>query len=126
MAVGSMGFNHSGQDAPIDGTSVASTTIYSPGGGLSVSPIFLTFETVNVDAVTLTAIVSVGTNNPDYDNILFAHGIKPVEGAMETVQLPSAQSFSGGVDVKVKVVRAASGTDLTFCAGIGYLAHGFN
>lgn len=125
MAAESMGFSQSGQDAPIDGTVTGSTVIYSVGS-LYVSPMFLTFETISSDSITETAIVSIGTNSPNYDDILSGHGLQIAEGAMETVQLPISRSFQGPLDVYVRVVREATGTEFTFTAGIGYLAHGFN
>jgi hypothetical protein len=113
-----------GQNAPIDCTSTGATKIFEGGNDLFICPLFLSFETLEVDSVTETAIVSVGTNYPNYDNMLRAHGIKPEALALETIQLPSTFSFEGPVDIYVNVVRAASGTALTLIPAMGLFKHG--
>ena len=123
MALKSFNFGVEGQADPIDGTSTGSTLIVEDAGNVHLSPVLLTFETISVDSVTETAIVSVGTNYPNYDDILLARGINPVEGVIETVFLPSSLIFNTKPEVYVRVVRAATGSDLTFVVGLGSFSY---
>ncbi len=82
----------------------------------------VTLETITADNVTETAIVSMGTNSPDYDNIYAARAVVPVEGSVETIVLPASQIINSG-GIYVRVIRAATATDLTFVFGLGYIAY---
>jgi len=124
MAINTLGFNVSGEYAPIDGTTPGSTKIFQVLASNShLSPFLLTFETFDVDSIAETAIVSIGTNSPDYDNILAAYPINTNALTVESHALKSAPIFVNETDIYTRVVRAANGTTLTFVVGVGYLAY---
>lgn len=114
------------EPTPIDATSTGSTQISGDvsGSGQHFVPLRAIVETVDVDAVTETAIISIGTNSPVFDNVLPAHAIKPVAGAVEMIPLWASQVITAN-PLKVRVIRAATGTDLTFVAGIECLNYSY-
>lgn len=126
MAIGGILLEVTGDLEPIDGKTVANTKIFDESdlpSGNHISPVFVTVETYAADSISLTAIFSVGTNSPNYDNILAAHAVKPVAGLAELVPLQNAQMIDSETDVYVRVQRAASGTELTFVVGMGRLQY---
>jgi len=126
MAIGGILLSVTGDREPIDGKSVANTKIFDESdlpSGNHISPIFVTVETYTADSISMTAIFSIGTNSPNYDNILAAHAVKPVAGLVEMFPLQDAQMIDAETDVYARVQRAASGTDLTFVVGMAHLQY---
>lgn len=111
---------------PIDGTVEAATQLAGSltGSGQHLTATRLLVETIDVDSITETAIISIGTNSPNYDNVVAAHPVRLEPMSLETVPIPHSKMITEG-SMHVRVVRAASGTELTFNAGIDVLNYAF-
>jgi hypothetical protein len=126
MAIGLYGPAITGDLDPTDVTSPTSVKLVDetgiPSGG-HVSPLFATFETLVADTVTETAIISIGTNYPDYDNILPGYGVCLVQGSVETVPIQRSQMVNDSTDIYARVVRVATASDMQVMIGLGFMAY---
>lgn len=104
-----------GPTSPIDATTAGATSLGGSitGSGQHIAPTRVVIETVEADSVSETAIISIGFNSPDYDDVIRAHAINPVEKTIEVVPLPPAKFIEAGA-MHVRVIRAATATSLTF------------
>jgi hypothetical protein len=100
----------------MNGTSLGvSAALTGALDGPRIAPIRLVVETLTADSITETAIISMGFNSPDYDDMVRGHAVNPVAGAVDVVQLPPRPVVGTG-SLHARVTRAASGIALTFRA----------
>jgi len=104
--------------ATMDGTAVAnSAALTGEISGNGFAPLRLIVETTEADAVTETALISIGFNSPDYNDMVLAHAVNPIAGVVEAITLPPRPMALSG-SLHVRVFRAATGTALTFVANL--------
>ena len=110
-------------DTPMDGTSTGTAELSSFGANPDhiLSPIAMIVETIEADTVSETAVISMGTNSPDYDNIVKAYAVNPVAGTVVSVPLgvaPLIFNNNTAFSLYARVRHAATATDLTFRASL--------
>lgn len=100
-------------DTPIDATTTGSTTVETT---ITVSGVDRRFHCMLADATLaevenmLTGpVISIGTNNPDYDDIVAAQSVGGVLGNIVALDIsPDRQEIPEGTDIKCKVRTAAT------------------
>lgn len=119
MAYGFQSLGVTLDGTPVDAASSGATQISGDivGTGQHFSPLRVIIETVEVDSVTGTAIITIGNNSPDYDNVLSEHAIRPLSGNVEIIPLTQSKVITAGA-LKVNVRTPANATELTFVAGV--------
>lgn len=97
--------------SPHDATSTGTSTVHSTGTGEDIIPTAVTFFINNKSGTILTpAVVSVGTNSPNYDNLVSATVLGTVVDNSLTAFLTSnTTKIAANSDIKVKVTTAAAG-----------------
>jgi hypothetical protein len=109
------GFRNS---SDINGLFSGVTDLYDPAdhsNGFLV-PVMVSFETKTVTSVTATAIVSVGTDSPNYDDLIPCHKISLIAGRVDNMVIPISKKTTS--KVRLNVFSAGSGTTLSFVARV--------
>lgn len=105
----------------IDLKSTGATRIYEGSASFLVSPIAVAIEVVESDSASNNPVISVGTNNPDYDDLVEAFAVSLVEGTTVVIPLNVTRLLPASTDIYVNVLRAASGTTLTAVVSVNLL-----
>lgn len=99
-------------DTPIDATSTGTHTIETTIAPTGVDRRFhcmLADATIaDVDNMLAGPVISIGTNNPDYDDIVAAQSVGGLLGIINALDIsPDRQEIPEGTDIKCKVRTAA-------------------
>lgn len=99
-------------DTPIDATSTGThtieTTIAPTGVDRRFHCMLADATIVDVDNMLTGPIISIGTNNPDYDDIVAAQSVGGALGIINALDIsPDRAEIPEGTDIKCKVRTAA-------------------
>jgi len=98
----------------VDGKSLASTTIVNTGDG-EFHLMGIHVETTNASGVLTPALISVGTNSPNYDNLVALGTVGTLTDRNLFLSISSNNiRVPANTDIKVRVVTAAIGTSQNF------------
>lgn len=104
------------ESTPIDGKTLGQTKI-QPAVSTNYIPLLVSLETVSISGVVTLPLVSVGTNSPNYNNIMTLTTL-PSAASVITVPVVAGQIFNNQ-DVYVNVGVAGVGTgSITFRASL--------
>src|SRR6266404_1796312 len=95
------------------------TTIFTTDANARFYPVLIVIEMVVATGIGTSAVITVGTNSPTYDNILAAKSPGLIPNAAEVgAPLASGVSIAPSTDVKANVTVGAIGVSGTFKAAI--------
>lgn len=114
--------NPANQPDSIDLTSTGATKIWD--GTLSGTGEVFAFRDIVVivtdsDSATTNPVISVGTNNPNYDNLVEAYAVSLVEGRADFVSIRDPRVAAPDTDVYVNVKRSGSASSLEAIIAFG-------
>lgn len=91
-----------------DGTQTGTTHITqtTDSGEYNFQPLEVYVQVTQEQNVLTPAVVSIGTNNPDYNNIVSAKSIGGAVGMIPLQIQPNVEQVAGETDIKVKVNTA--------------------
>lgn len=113
-----VGFRGAASTTAISGTSTGNTTLCNSESD-EIHPFAINIETTSASGVVTPAIISIGTNSPNYNNIVSMTTVPTSAGTAKTVLLDSAYTvIPNSTDVVVKVGTAAIGTSQNFKVAI--------
>lgn len=104
-------------DSAIDGTTQATstieTTLTEDGVDRRFQVLVVQGTTVEAEHVLTGPVISIGTNSPNYNNIVSSQSIGGVLGMIGGLTLSSdLEEIPEGTDIKCKVVTAATAVPL--------------
>lgn len=96
----------------IDGVSTGATTLFSCPVGANFAIDAVRFYLRDTSGYSTSPIISVGTNNPDYNNIISSLDLSSLDAIGKILLNPISSVYvpPSGADVKIKVNTAASAT----------------
>lgn len=111
---------NSGVAAVIDLESTGSTNIYDLawGGAYKVPVIGYRIDVIDASSVTSPAVISIGTNSSDYDNLVKVLAIPGVVGWSYQKFFDNPILIPNNVDVFTKVIVAGAGSSFTAVVSI--------
>lgn len=111
----------------IQGTSIGNTAIYAEAAnapGQVIIPVQLLIVTRSLDTVTAAPTISVGTNSPNFNNLMAATLLSDLTASLRTkvvdvaANAPIAQCNGNLVTINVRVSVAANAVDWRFDVGL--------
>lgn len=120
--------NPANKPDPIDLTAGGAVKIWD--GSLSGAGDIFAFRDLVVivtdsDSATVHPVISIGTNNPNYDNIVEAYAVSLVEGRADFVPVRDPRVVAAAdTDVYVNVKRTATASSLK--ALVAFAAHRYS
>lgn len=97
----------------VDGKTVGDTTVVNTGDG-EFRVASISIEPINVAGLVLPATVSVGSNSPNYNNILTLSTVGGIADTISVVLPNGSKVIPANTDIKVRVVTAATATTQNF------------
>jgi hypothetical protein len=101
-------------DAESSGSTVVVETDNDLTGTQTIYPTLFIFETVTASGVTKNARISVGSNSPNYDDMVDSHRISTTAGNFDVVAVERSPKIVHPGEIRVNVFDPATATALTF------------
>ncbi len=105
----------------IDGKTTGSTEIDTTSASLRFVPMFIQIEPTTATAVVVPSSISIGTNSPNYNDILAITALTGLTSSNIMLQLTPAalsSSLAASTGVFVKVTTGATATTFTLRVSI--------